>query len=150
VFQSAGGPDEIELAVEFGADRVHVRELEPNPFVHWRVIAQASRQLTLTDSLCHHFMTAADLLIQELAPTGRLRASINLGNPILASRDATTGQPKGVSIDLACEFSARLGMPLELLVFDTAAKSVDAVSAGHFSRSTPSAASTSCSPRPMC
>jgi polar amino acid transport system substrate-binding protein len=73
-------------------------------------------------------MTIPEFSIQNFAPTGRLRASINLGNPILAGRDAATGQPKGVSIDLATEFAKRLGVPLELVVFDTAAKSVDAVS----------------------
>lgn len=60
-------------------------------------------------------------------PTGPLRASINLGNPILANKDAATGQPVGVSIDLAHAFAARLGVELELVVFDTAGKSVDAV-----------------------
>jgi polar amino acid transport system substrate-binding protein len=73
-------------------------------------------------------MTMPESSIQNFAPTGRLRASINLGNPILAGRDTATGQPKGVSIDLASEFAKRLGVPLELVVFDTAAKSVDAVS----------------------
>lgn len=68
-----------------------------------------------------------DSLRQALAPTGRLRAAINLGNPILAGRDATTGEPAGVSIDLARAFAARLGVPDELVVFDTAAKSVEAV-----------------------
>jgi polar amino acid transport system substrate-binding protein len=28
-----------------------------------------------------------------LAPGGTLRAAINLGNPVLASRDAATGEP---------------------------------------------------------
>jgi polar amino acid transport system substrate-binding protein len=65
---------------------------------------------------------------QAFAPQGRLRASINLGNPILAGRHAASGEPKGVSIDLAREFARRLGVPLELVVFDTAGKSVDAVS----------------------
>jgi len=61
-------------------------------------------------------------------PTGRLRASINLGNPILANKDAS-GQPAGVSIDLARAFAAKLGVECELVVFDTAGKSVDAVKA---------------------
>lgn len=65
-------------------------------------------------------------IVKAFAPQGRLRASINLGNPILANKDAT-GRPKGVSIDLATEFARRLGVPIELVVFDTAAKSVDAV-----------------------
>lgn len=67
------------------------------------------------------------LLIKTLAPTGTLRASINLGNAVLAKRDQTTGQPLGVSIDLATAFAKTLNLPIELLLFDTAAQSVDAV-----------------------
>lgn len=65
-------------------------------------------------------------VVTDLAPTGRLRASINLGNPILAGRNAQ-GEPAGVSIDLARAFAQRLGVEAELLVFDTAAQSVAAV-----------------------
>jgi polar amino acid transport system substrate-binding protein len=61
-----------------------------------------------------------------LVPTGRLRASINLGNPILANRDAA-GAPFGVSIDLAHELARQLGVDYELIVSDTAGKSVDIV-----------------------
>ncbi|HEU4374136.1 MAG TPA: ABC transporter substrate-binding protein [Telluria sp.] len=61
-------------------------------------------------------------------PAGTLRASINLGNPILASSGAD-GSPGGVSVDLAREFARILGAELELVVFDTAAKSVEAVAA---------------------
>ena len=68
-------------------------------------------------------------IVQAFTPTGRLRASINLGNPILAGRDPASGEPKGVSIDLARAFAERLGVELELVVFDTAGKSVDAVAA---------------------
>jgi polar amino acid transport system substrate-binding protein len=74
-------------------------------------------------------MTIASSIVQAFTPTGRLRASINLGNPILAGRDAATGEPEGVSIDLARAFAQRLGVALELVVFDTAGKSVDAVTA---------------------
>jgi polar amino acid transport system substrate-binding protein len=63
---------------------------------------------------------------QAFMPSGRLRASINLGNPILAGRDER-GQAQGVSVDLAREFGRRLGAEVELVVFDTAGKSVDAV-----------------------
>ena len=61
-------------------------------------------------------------------PTGKLRASINLGNPILAHADDAQGA-QGVSVDLAREFAALLGAELELIVFDTAGKSVEAVAA---------------------
>lgn len=66
-------------------------------------------------------------LVASFTPTGRLRASINLGNPILANKDPATGQPVGVSIDLAHALARRLEVELDLVVFDTAGKSVDAV-----------------------
>ncbi|HEY0824952.1 MAG TPA: ABC transporter substrate-binding protein [Ramlibacter sp.] len=72
-------------------------------------------------------MNLAASIVQAFTPTGRLRASINLGNPVLAGRDPATGEPRGVSVDLAREFARRLGVPAELLVFDVASKSVDAV-----------------------
>jgi polar amino acid transport system substrate-binding protein len=72
-------------------------------------------------------MTPDPTVRQAFTPTGRLRASINLGNPILASRDPATGEAQGVSVDLAREFARRLGTEAELVVFDTAGKSVDAV-----------------------
>jgi polar amino acid transport system substrate-binding protein len=71
-------------------------------------------------------MTISADVVSCFTPTGALRASINLGNPILAGRDAA-GEPCGVSVDLARAFAQRLGVGLELVVFDTAGKSVQAV-----------------------
>ncbi|HEY6481689.1 MAG TPA: transporter substrate-binding domain-containing protein [Streptosporangiaceae bacterium] len=71
--------------------------------------------------------TIAPDLVSALAPGGTLRASINVGNPILARADPGGGAPTGVSVDLAREFARRLGVPLELLVFERAAESVGAV-----------------------
>ncbi len=65
-------------------------------------------------------------IVSAFAPTGRLRASINLGNPILAGRDAS-GAPSGVSVDLARAFAQRLGAPLDLVVLDSAGASVETV-----------------------
>ncbi len=65
--------------------------------------------------------------LQQIAPYGKLRASINLGNPILARRDSVTGEVSGVSIDLSKNLAATLKIDLEILVFDSAGKSVDAV-----------------------
>jgi polar amino acid transport system substrate-binding protein len=62
-----------------------------------------------------------------LAPTGRLRASINLGNPILARRAEGSDGAAGVSVDLARTLAEQLNVPLELLVVDSARLSVDAV-----------------------
>ncbi|AOB30385.1 ABC transporter substrate-binding protein [Bordetella sp. H567] len=68
-------------------------------------------------------------ILAKFIPTGRLRASINVGNPILARRDDGPGGAAGVSVDLARAFAKRLGVELELVVFDSAGKSVDAVTA---------------------
>lgn len=67
--------------------------------------------------------------VAELAPTGKLRAAINFGNPILATKDAATGEPRGVSVDLARELGRRLGVPVELVTFAAAGKVVEAVTA---------------------
>ncbi len=72
-------------------------------------------------------MTASDALRQAFAPTGRLRASINLGNPILAQRAPGASAPTGVSVDLADALAQQLGLEVERLVFDTANQSVLAV-----------------------
>jgi polar amino acid transport system substrate-binding protein len=62
----------------------------------------------------------------ELAPSGKLRAAINFGNPILAVR-AVDGSPRGVSVDLSNELGKRLGVPVELVTFNSAGKVVEAV-----------------------
>jgi ABC-type amino acid transport substrate-binding protein len=67
------------------------------------------------------------LINSAFAPTGVLRASINLGNPILAYTDPATGLPSGVSVDLAQGLAQQLGLELELVAFDSAGKSVEAV-----------------------
>jgi polar amino acid transport system substrate-binding protein len=76
-------------------------------------------------------MTATPDLTRAFAPAGTLRASINLGNPILANKNPNTGEPFGVSIDLANAFAKRLGVGIELVVFDAAGKSVEAVKGEH-------------------
>jgi polar amino acid transport system substrate-binding protein len=69
-------------------------------------------------------------VLHDLAPTGKVRAAINVGNAVLAQRDATTGQPKGVSIDLARELGRRLGVGVELVPFDAAGKVFAALATG--------------------
>jgi polar amino acid transport system substrate-binding protein len=67
-------------------------------------------------------------IVRDLAPTGTLRASINLGNPVLAQ--GTTTAPTGVTVDIARELASQLGVPLELVSFDAARKSFDAMTTG--------------------
>ncbi|MFG1627214.1 transporter substrate-binding domain-containing protein [Kribbella sp. NPDC049227] len=64
----------------------------------------------------------------DLAPTGALRASINLGNPVLAQ--GTPEQPGGVTVDIAREIGRRLEVPVELVCFDAARKSFEAMATG--------------------
>jgi polar amino acid transport system substrate-binding protein len=66
----------------------------------------------------------------DLAPTGTLRAGINYGNAILATRDAASGESRGVAIDLARELGRRLGMPVELVAYQSVATMVDAARTG--------------------
>jgi len=75
-------------------------------------------------------MSVAPPAYAQIAPTGKLRAVINLGNPVLAARDGATGDPRGVSVDLSRELARRLGVPLELSTVDTAAQSVEALKSG--------------------
>jgi polar amino acid transport system substrate-binding protein len=69
-------------------------------------------------------------VVSELAPTGKLRAAINFGNPVLASKDPATGEARGVSVDLAHELARRLGVPLEMVPYNTAGKVVEALKSG--------------------
>ncbi|MEU8003825.1 transporter substrate-binding domain-containing protein [Catellatospora sp. NPDC049111] len=65
---------------------------------------------------------------QDLARGGVLRASINLGNPVLAQ--GTPDAPSGVTVDIAREIGARLGVPVEIVCFDAARKSFEALTSG--------------------
>jgi len=66
--------------------------------------------------------------VAQLAPTGALRASINLGNPVLAQ--GSPQDPRGVTVDIAREVGDRLGVEVELVCFDAARKSFDAMADG--------------------
>jgi len=69
--------------------------------------------------------------VADLAPSGKLRAAINFGNPVLASR-GPAGEARGVSVDMAAELARRLGVPLEVVPFDAAGKVVEAGKAGQW------------------
>lgn len=75
---------------------------------------------------CSSIPQAPPAAVSDLAPTGKLRAAINVGNPVLAARDPGGGDPRGVSVDLARELGRRLGVPVQLIVFDAAGKVVEA------------------------
>lgn len=66
----------------------------------------------------------------DLAPTGTLRAGINYGNFILATKDRATGESRGVAVDLTRELGRRLSLPVEIVAYDSVAKMVDAAKTG--------------------
>src|SRR2546430_3447098 len=76
--------------------------------------------VAMADNVPHNVVT-------ELAPNGKLRAAINFGNIVLAQKDPASGEPRGVSAELAREVAKRLGVPIEFIPFDAAGKVFDAL-----------------------
>jgi len=70
-----------------------------------------------------------DAALKDLAPTGRLRAAINFGNPVLAQK-GPNGEPRGVSAELAAALAKRLGVPLDTVKFEAAGKVFEALAKG--------------------
>jgi len=66
----------------------------------------------------------------ELAPTGKMRVGINYGNPLFAKRDPTTGEGSGIAIDLAREFGRRVGVPVELVGYNSGGQVTAGLRAG--------------------
>jgi polar amino acid transport system substrate-binding protein len=90
------------------------------------------RGLCLTVGFCCSFAFAgADEgsmnIAKIIAPSGHLRAAINYGNPVLAQKDPQTGEPRGVSAELARELGRRLGVPVDFVTYDAAGKVTDAL-----------------------
>jgi polar amino acid transport system substrate-binding protein len=68
-------------------------------------------------------------IVKSFAPSGTLRAAINQGNPVLAQK-GPNGEPMGITVDLARELAKRLGVAVELVIFDGAGKAFDALKSG--------------------
>jgi len=64
-------------------------------------------------------------IIAELAPTGVLRAGINMSNFLLVTGKAANGDPDGVSPDMAREAARRLGVPVKLIPFKSPGELAD-------------------------
>ncbi len=74
--------------------------------------------------------TVSPDIVKSLAPTGRLRVALNLGNIVLVQTDEKTGAQKGVTVDLARELGRRLGVPVDFTTFDGAGKAFEALKGG--------------------
>jgi len=69
-------------------------------------------------------------IIAELAPTGVLRAAINLSNFLLVTATSPAGEPQGVAPDMALEVATRLGVNIEYLAFKSPGELADAAAEG--------------------
>ena len=67
--------------------------------------------------------------ITELAPTGKLRAGMNLGNNLF-TRKNESGELFGVSVDLMQELAKRLGVPLEMVIYEQPGQVADDATKG--------------------
>jgi len=65
-------------------------------------------------------------VISELAPGGTLRAGINMSNPLLVTGSTATGDPVGVSPDLARAIADRLGVAVSYVKFASPGEVADA------------------------
>ena len=67
-----------------------------------------------------------DEIREELAPTGVLRAAINMSNFLLVTGETPEGDPDGVSPDMARALAERLGVPVTFVTFKTPGELADA------------------------
>lgn len=66
-------------------------------------------------------------VLAQLAPTGVLRAGINMSNFLLVTRRDAAGDPEGVSPDMARAIAERLGVPIRYIPYPRPGELADAV-----------------------
>jgi polar amino acid transport system substrate-binding protein len=69
-------------------------------------------------------------VLGELAPTGVLRAGINLSNFLLVSGRSPAGEPEGVAPDMAREVALRLGVEVAYVTYARPGELADAAGTG--------------------
>lgn len=69
-------------------------------------------------------------ILNSFAPTGILRVGINLGNPLLAGLDKNTGEPRGITVDIANHIASGLNLPISFTCYQMAGATVEAVKSG--------------------
>jgi polar amino acid transport system substrate-binding protein len=95
------------------------------------VIAAATLSAFAANDVAHPQKGAAPVeVMKEFAPTGTLRAAINVGNLLYAQKDPKTGELRGITPDLARALAQRLGVPIEFVIFDASAKVFAALKSG--------------------
>lgn len=66
-------------------------------------------------------------ILAQLAPTGVLRAGINMGNFLLVTGRSDNGDPEGVSPGMARAIAGRLGVPVRYVAYPRPGELADAV-----------------------
>ena len=69
-------------------------------------------------------------VVSELAPTGVLRAAINMGNFLLVTGRTSAGDPEGVAPDMAREIASQLGVPVAYVPYARPGELADAAGSG--------------------
>ena len=69
-------------------------------------------------------------VVDQLAPTGVLRAAINMSNSLLVVNKTTAGDPIGPSPRIALAIAEALGVPLKLVSFRTPSEITEAAGTG--------------------
>jgi polar amino acid transport system substrate-binding protein len=64
------------------------------------------------NSFGDEIVVVSERVVSELAPTGVLRAGVNMSNMLLVTGRSPSGDPEGVSPDMAAEIAKRLGVPV--------------------------------------
>jgi len=67
-------------------------------------------------------------IVSELAPSGTLRAGINMANILLVTGSTSAGEPTGVAPDMARAIADRLGVAVSYMPFASPGEVADAVS----------------------
>jgi polar amino acid transport system substrate-binding protein len=94
---------------------------------HWLMTAILG--LLLTDCVSIHTAPTAEAR-QALAPTGKLRVGLYVGNPLSVVRDSASGEMKGVGFELGKELALRMGVPFEPVVYPSVAALLDSGKSG--------------------
>jgi polar amino acid transport system substrate-binding protein len=73
---------------------------------------------------CAHTGSVPDNVRSELAPTGVLRAGMNLQNNLFTVKNNSEGL-EGVAVDVVHELGRRLGVPVQYVMYETPGKVAD-------------------------
>ena len=96
---------------------------------HW--VMTAILGLLLTGCAGMHTAPAPEVR-QALAPTGKLRVGLTLGNPLSVTRDSASGEMKGVGFYLGKELARRMGVLFEPVLYPTIGALLDSGKSGNW------------------